>query len=208
MQAAAAAGIGELHQRTGISTKVCEDMIDRWVNEPLRTLRAAKGVRLDSPQRQKALAGLVSELHDALEGRTVTVSWVHGNFWAENILASPDGATLTGIVGWELAAPADLPQLDLIHLLLTTRMLLRCCELGDVVWELMTGGEWSSHERALLDTMRSRLPGDPIEMRALVLLCWVRHVGFALTMSGRSSRHWLWVAKNVTQVLQFVLMSE
>ena len=204
MQAAAAAGIGELHRRTGVLTKVNADMIERWVNKPLRIIRATKGMGMDTPQREKSLGLLLNELHDALEGRTVTVSWIHGDFDPGNILVTPDGATLTGIVDWELGTAADLPQFDLLFLLLFTRVLVRHCDLGDVVQEFLTGVEWSSHERTLLDTMRSGLPGDPIEVRTLVLLCWLRHVADTFLRSSRYSHHWLWVAKNVTQVLQYI----
>jgi hypothetical protein len=48
------------------------------------------------------------------------------------------------------------------------------------------------------------LPGDGVEMRALVLLCWLRHIAGSLKKPTRYAGHWLWLAKNIEDVLSCV----
>jgi aminoglycoside phosphotransferase (APT) family kinase protein len=129
---------------------------------------------------------------------------VHGDFTPRNILVTPDGATLTGIVDWDLAAHEDLPLLDLLLLLLTVRMVVHRCELGNIVRALLDGAEWTLHERALVEAAELALPGDAVGMRALVLLCWLRHVAVSLRKSQYFAGHRLWMMANIEAVLQSV----
>lgn len=207
IQTIVASSIGELHRRTSTCTRISEDLADRWVDEPLTAIRTTRGIRMDSRRKADALGALKTELHEVLVGHMIGVSWVHGDLWPGNVLVSPDGGTVTGIVDWEFARTAGLPMLDLMHLLLVTRMTMRRYDLGDVVQEVLSTEEWTSDERHLLDAAQSSLPGDHIDLRSLVLLCWLRHVGFTITRFGTGGSNWLWVAKNITRVLQYVTTS-
>jgi aminoglycoside phosphotransferase (APT) family kinase protein len=129
---------------------------------------------------------------------------VHGDFAPRNILVTPDGAALTGIVDWELAAQDDLPLLDLLLLLLWVRMVVHRCELGNIVRALLAGAEWTRHEQALVDAAEVALPGDAVGMRALVLLCWLRNVAASLRKCQGCAGHRLWMLANVEAVLQSV----
>jgi O-antigen/teichoic acid export membrane protein len=205
MQVAAAAAIGELHRRTATSIVADAKMLRRWIDEPLLLIRQVNATRPRAASNEKAMNRLATQLHSTLAGRTFSVSWVHGDFSPGNILVTPDGAMLTGIVDWELAVPDELPQLDLLQLLLSTRTLVQRRELGDTVRELLNGGNWTPHEQVLLDAAQSVLPGDEVGevgMRAMVLLCWLRHIAGNLTKSTHYARHKLWIAKNVESVLQ------
>ena len=204
MQVAAAATIGELHRRTAASVVVDAEMLERWIDEPLLLIRRLNTSRPRPASNDNVIDRLANELHRALAGRTLSVSWVHGDFAPGNILVTPDGAMLTGIVDWDLAAPGDLPQFDLLQLLLSTRTLVQRRELGDIIRELLDGARWTPHERALLDASQSALPGDDVGIRAMVLLCWLRHVAANLTKSTRYVGHWLWMTKNVEGVLRCV----
>src|SRR5207248_1380997 len=73
-----------------------------------------------------------------LAGGELCVATVHGDFTPGNILMAPDGATVTGIIDWTEAAVADVPLLDLVTLLLSTRMHVQRRELGAVVVEALT----------------------------------------------------------------------
>jgi hypothetical protein len=48
------------------------------------------------------------------------------------------------------------------------------------------------------------LSRDGVEMRALVLLCWLRRMAGNLKKSTRYAGHWLWLAKNIEGVLSCV----
>jgi thiamine kinase-like enzyme len=151
---------------------------------------------------QRVFDRLMTELHDALMGRMLSVSWVHGDFTPGNILLTPDAAAVTGILDWDQAAPQDLPQLDLALLFLSTRMLEQRRELGDVVRHILNADQWSPHEDDLLNTAKMSLPGDALGVREMVLLAWLRHIEANLTKATRYRDNWLWTAKNIECVLQ------
>jgi aminoglycoside phosphotransferase (APT) family kinase protein/O-antigen/teichoic acid export membrane protein len=204
LQTTAVASIGELHRRTARLLRVDDALLRTWIDEPLARLgrMAASGVEPDG--QRPALDRLAVELHAELAGRQVAVSWVHGDFVPGNILATPDGSKLTGIVDWELASSADLPLLDVIQLLVSTRTHVQQRELGDVLPELL-GDAWTVHERGLLAGAQQRLPGEPVNLRTLLLLSWLRHVDSNLSKSTRYAHHRIWMARNVNAVLMSVL---
>jgi hypothetical protein len=204
MQVAAAAAIGELHRRTAASVVVDAGMLERWIDAPLQVVRHVTATLPRAAGNERAIERLATELHDALAGRTLAVSMVHGDFTPGNILVTPDGATLTGIVDWELGAHEDLPLLDLLLLLLSVRRVVHRCELGTVVQALLDGAGRTPHEQALVDAAEVALPGDAVGMRALVLLCWLRYVAATLGKSQYFARHRLWMMKNIEAVLQSV----
>jgi hypothetical protein len=85
-------------------------------------------------------------------------------------------------------------------------MVVHRCELGTIVRTLLDGAEWTRHERALVEAVESALPGDAVGMRAMVLLCWLRHVAANLRKSQHSANHRirLWAKTNIEAVLQSV----
>ncbi|MDP9269526.1 MAG: phosphotransferase [Chloroflexota bacterium] len=198
---AAASAIGELHRRTTAPAAVDGTVLERWVDGPALAVRRVGSPLAGGASADVAIDRLANELHEALEGRTLPLSWVHGDFVPSNILVSADGAAVVGIVDWELAASADLPAIDLVALLLSTRAHRRRRELGQVVRELVTGARWTELEEALLDSAASRLSGAPVDSRTLVLLWWLRHVAANLTKSSRYARNRLWARWNVRAVL-------
>ncbi len=204
MQVAAVNAIGKLHRLTANAVVVNEERLVRWIDEPLRLIRDVTRTLPRAADHQDAIARLAVELRQALLGRRLSVSWVHGDFAPGNILVTPDGSALTGIVDWDLAQPDDLPLLDLIQLVLSTRMLVQRRELGEVLGGLLRGEKWTPHEQALLDQAQSARVEDRVSPRAMLLLCWLRHVSDNVTKSTRYANHWLWVAKNIEAVLECV----
>jgi thiamine kinase-like enzyme len=144
---------------------------------------------------------LADELHLALAGRTLPLGWVHGDFVPTNILVSADGEAVSGIVDWELATPGGPPSIDVVALLLSSRMQRQRRELGRVVRELVRGAPWTEFERGLLDLGCSELPAGQLEPRTLVLLWWLQHAAANLTKSTRYDRHGLWARWNIHVVL-------
>jgi aminoglycoside phosphotransferase (APT) family kinase protein len=198
---AAAGSISELHACTATAGVVEGALLERWVDHPVEVLRRHLAARRQGGRADRAIDRLAEALRAALEGRAVTQSWVHGDFGPTNVLMSARGAVITGIVDWESAASADLPLVDLVALLLSVRAQRRRRELGWVVRELLTGGNWSPLESALLDSAWSRLGGERVDSRALILLWWLRQVTANLTKSVRYTGGGLWGHWNVHPVL-------
>jgi aminoglycoside phosphotransferase (APT) family kinase protein/O-antigen/teichoic acid export membrane protein len=197
---AAASTIRELHRRTAAPAVIDQAVLRRWVDCPARILcdgdaQAGRG------SVTVAMDRLTDELHAALAGRTVPLSWVHGDFVPSNILVAADGDAVSGIVDWEVAAPRGLPSIDVVALLLSTRAQRQRQELGRVVRELVRGAPWTGFERALLDSGCLELPAGRVESRTLVLLWWLQHVAANVTKSTRYDRRGLWAWWNIHMVL-------
>ena len=201
---AAIATLRQLHAPSAKPTKIEGELVAQWVHEPIATLRNLYKQRLRPNRYLQSLDRLEQELLNAVVGRRLAVGWVHGDFTPGNILTSADGKTLTGVVDWELAAPNDLPQLDVILLLLAIRLEVESAELGRVVTELLAVNRWSAHEADLLASACGELPGEELSLRTLVLLCWLRHVSATITKSERWGKHWLWVRNNIDRVLLYL----
>jgi thiamine kinase-like enzyme len=203
MQIAAAATIRELHRRTATSVVVDGKMLERWVDQPINLIRRSVPPLLRSASVDGTLKRLAAEIHAVMLGRTLPISWIHGDFWPGNLLVTPDGATVTGIVDWDFAAPDELPLHDLLHLLLYTRKLVQRCELGDVIRATLAGEGWLPHERALLDAAGLvDMTGGAAGERAIVLIYWLRHIVSNFVQSAGYARNWLWMVRNIKDVLQ------
>jgi O-antigen/teichoic acid export membrane protein/Ser/Thr protein kinase RdoA (MazF antagonist) len=202
MLKAAQEAISELHQHTAATVLVDNEVMRRWVDDRLMLIRELNSTS-HSPLKayNQGIEKLTEELHQALSGKTLPISWIHGDYSPGNILVSEDGRTVTGIIDWDQATE-DVPMIDMIHLLLSVRILLQKRELGDVIRALLEEEDaWSEDEMALLNAAQSHLPGDVVDMRALLLLTWLHHIAANLSKSSRYSTHWLWVTKNVEVVL-------
>jgi Ser/Thr protein kinase RdoA (MazF antagonist) len=195
----AADAIGGLARGSAKSTVVGDGQLSLWVGEPAAIL--ARNARVGTPRLQDAVRRLDDELRCALAGRRLATGWGHGDYWLGNVLVSTDGQEPTGIVDWERAAPGDPAVLDLVHLLVTTRALVRRRELGSIVREFVTGSGWSAHEERLLATLREAFRDDDVPTRQLVLLAWLRHVANNLSKRAGYAGHRIWLRNNVVAVL-------
>jgi aminoglycoside phosphotransferase (APT) family kinase protein len=195
---AAAEAIHELHRSTGVSVKADDALVERWIDHRVRVLTAgpehAPGVA-DQLQRVR------QELHEAVEGRAFSASVIHGDYWLGNVLFS--GSHLTGIVDWDAAGTAELPAMDILHLLLYTRCLVSGRELGEVVCEQLVKPNWSARERCLLETYAGLGDGS-LPDRPALLLYWLSHVArhTRQTPSHRGIGERLWERRNVRRVLE------
>lgn len=193
--------IGFLHQSTHKPTVVDTHLLCRWIDRPIAQLNALYCSRRASQMRAK-LELLAGRLKQRLAGETLAVGWGHGDFAPCNILVSPDGSAITGIVDWEQALPNDLPILDIVFLLLSTRVQLAKSELGWIVGALVTGETLSPEEQALIDQAQARLWGCPVDNETLILLAWLRHVSMTIDKSERYRYHPLWRRNNIDYVLK------
>jgi aminoglycoside phosphotransferase (APT) family kinase protein len=126
---------------------------------------------------------------------------VHGDFAPENVLVTPDGKQLTGIIDWELAEPNGVPLLDLMQLFVAARAEAQSQEFGAVVCALLNSADWLPHEHKLLKAAQAALPTEPLDLRTLLQLCWLKHAASNLTKSARYANHWIWLRQNVECVL-------
>ncbi len=201
IQTASAAASRELHQRTASSVVVNTAMLERWIDEPLLRIRRVKARLSPTERSEAAIERLRTALYDALGGRTVCVSWIHGDLWPGNMLVDPYGRLL-GLVDWDRAEPDGLPLHDVLHLLLITRKLVRQ-HWGetDIVAALLGGVDWTAHERALLDAATPALPSDMIEEWAMMLLYWLRYTAATLVTLPHFAYNREYVTDNVESVL-------
>ena len=199
--AAASAFIGDLHRRTQETIQIDPITMNHWVDERLLTIQRSTPYRYQKKTLKPHIDRLADELHQALSGRYISTGWIHGDFSPGNILMTPDGKNVVGVVDWELAA-IDHPLLDLMHLLLSLRMQMQKREMGNVILDLMEGAAWSPEEQALFNTEQQFISGDSLNPRILLLLCWLRHVSYNITKSSIYGNHWLWFSQNVGGVLR------
>jgi hypothetical protein len=185
--AAAREALAPLHRATAKSVKVGEPELERWVDRPVALLRDAFG-----DPSAPALERLRCRLRAALERRTVDTCFVHGDLWPGNVLLS-DGGAVSGIVDWEAHQPRGLAEVELTHLLLTTRAVAQRRELGDVVVDALR------RPLAREDGLDFKMPAQ-----TLVLLAWLGHVAGNLTKSGRYALNPRWRQRNVAPVLELV----
>jgi hypothetical protein len=109
---------------------------------------------------------------------------------------------VTGIVDWGGAVPDSLPQFDLLHLLLSARIITQRRELGDILCDLLNGAELTQAEGNWLQVLQAEETGQPLSLRTLLLLEWLRHINSNLNTGTLFQTHWIWIAKNVKSVLE------
>ena len=194
---AAAALITVFHLRTATATQVDAKILEAWVDRRLEGLATAT-------RNQAAVGRLKTLLHRGWEGRTATVSWVHGDFWPANVIFDPDSLEVTGVIDWEWAAPGELPAHDLVYLLIQMRMLAEDRELGPVVQALLQGAPLEPPERAILEAGGVLAAGETALEPETILLVWLRHVAYNLIQSPDDARNWVWTSRNVDAILRLI----
>jgi aminoglycoside phosphotransferase (APT) family kinase protein len=194
---AAAETIHILHQRSADSVHGYA-VVDEWVG--------ARAVAADTHgalarDRGRRVASLLHGLRSAVSSNTFKVGWVHGDYWAGNLLF--DGRHPAGIIDWDAATPAELPAIDLLHLLLYGRRLAGAGELGEIVARQLLHDEWSALERRLLVRYAGWGGHGALPPRQALLLYWLRHVAHHERQETRPDgiRHRRWVRRNIRPVL-------
>jgi hypothetical protein len=195
----AATSIGVLHEQTATAVGGGTDVVERWVDAPLRELlRHADGGR----RLERRVDLLRDELHDALGSGTFPAAWIHGDCWLGNMLFTGTSAP-TGIVDWEAAAPLELPLHDVLHLLLYARRLATGRELGQLLCDQLGRHQWSADERVFLGGQRAWTARGALSERHALLLYWLRHAAVHARQyrSPAGYRYRLWERRNVLPVL-------
>jgi hypothetical protein len=191
-----------LHSSTATRLNVDEGVFERWIGGPLALLHRLTST-LPKPRQYDAVIDRIRiDLREALFGRTVRVSWIHGDFWPSNVLIAADG-TLTGVVDWERAAPDELPIHDLLHLVLHgARFEEAYRDLGATVRAILAGEQLLPDEWQVLRTFDLPVGATSASLRLMVLLYWLRYVATYLDKVPAQARNQWWVRKNVGEVLK------
>jgi aminoglycoside phosphotransferase (APT) family kinase protein len=199
---AAAATIHNLHQATASTVTGGADVAEQWIDARLADLSRSGADR--HPRFLSRAARLRAELYDAIGGRTLTTSWIHGDYWPGNLLFSPGCSEVSGIVDWDAADPADLPMHDVMQLVLYTRRLCSGQALGQIVRGQLRHPSLSPTERRILDRYAGWLPDGWPSYRHAVLLYWLRHVALHARQHSCSAdwRYRRWETTNVHAVLE------
>jgi len=187
--------ITAFHKHTEQIVEVDEELLELWVDQHVAKIHTFTGKTTPIGQQLTALA---EELRGTLAGRLMTTSWIHGDYSAQNILLAEDGSRITGIVDWERAGPRQLPVLDVLHLLLSTRMLVEGKELGDVICPLLEDQPLLVFEHELVYTDRLTSQNSALDLRTLALLTWLRHTASSHSRQFSSP---FWFNKNVRHVI-------
>jgi aminoglycoside phosphotransferase (APT) family kinase protein len=194
--------IGELHHATAQEITVDHEALEAWLAAPLRTITALLR-RFPLPLSRGALNRLAVRVQRDLLGKSVKVSWIHGDFWAGNLLVEGASRSITGIIDWDLAAFPELPVHDVFHMLLLSRTFAGRESLGQVAAGLLNGGSWTADERKLLETAGWAM-ADDVDQSTLLLLYWLRYVAAI----GQQQEHYvdhsvlIWRLRNLHPVLR------
>jgi len=198
---AAAEAIAGLHARTAVQRTVDDEILELWIGRPVRTVSELISSRGGGIAAVRALDVLARELRAAFAGRELSIGWIHGDYWLGNILTSPDGSRVTGIVDWDLASSDQPVLLDPVHLVLMARRSLSGREFGDVVRSFLKEGSLAPAERAALHASSAVQLSDPGEIRRAIQFAWLRHVGI-FAAAGKDGSNPRWVRRNIEAVLK------
>jgi aminoglycoside phosphotransferase len=186
--------IADLQARTRSVAAIDADVLDRWVREPASHVRdVVRGTH------RAALDALQARLIADLSGRAVARAWAHGDYNQTNVLL--DAGRVSGVVDWTEAEPDGLVGADAVTLLLFERILAGI-ELGPVLLQWLADPTPAAD---VVSAMQRAGGGDEvseeIDVRTMLLLTWLRHVGGNLAHSTRYAANPVWMHRNVRTVL-------
>ena len=188
--------ISELHISTAQEVVIGEELIDRWVDGPLRTL--TKAVRRPSRRFQDGTAVLGAELRAALLGRRVEVARVHGDLTPGNVLL--EGTEVTGLVDWERSHAHGLPAADFAMFLLALHRERDGSEFGEIVLAFAANPQGlDSSERFFIECGQTE---SGLSTRVIMLLAWLWHAESNLGKAKRYRNSILWLHRNVLAVIE------
>jgi O-antigen/teichoic acid export membrane protein len=194
----AAAAIGPLHRLDTGRFPVDDELLERWVAEPTERLRRVVPAYT---RLQPEVSRVKSYLSDELSQRTLTMGWVHGDFYPGNVLVDANGK-VSGVVDTAQTQQRGLPVLDLAHWVLTLPGDGGPEQLGARVATRLDQEQcWTDSETKFL----LQAPGGgELSGRLVLLLTWLRHVDSNLVKSERYANNPIWLRRNVFPVLRKV----
>lgn len=197
IEAAAAEAIRPFHRHT---METSRQLLTPAIGQRLEDIRQVVGG--ESALTLEWLGRLQQRLCTLSETAHPTVGLIHGDFTANNLLVHPGTLAVTAIVDWKDVTQGP-PLVDIMHLIMSFRMLNGSRDLGEVVTGMLHGTEpLTAAER---DIIARHVPGDPLgdtaNQDSLILLAWLYYVAAFWTRSGGQVSRTFWVSRNVEPVL-------
>lgn len=199
----AASVIGQIHRATATWHTLDTARWEALIGEDLRWLQALAAHWPRARQSHQTLARIGARLEHAFVGRRLPLARVHGDLWPGNLLTQADGR-LSGLLDWDRSVAADLPLLDVWHLLAYTRKLVRRSEMGQELLEYVLPARFSAVEQQLITAALTHLEldADPAWLPAVAWLYWLRFVAANLRRYPAFRRDATWLEQNVFVVLR------
>jgi aminoglycoside phosphotransferase (APT) family kinase protein len=204
VERAGVAAATALHRATARPVTVDDELLRRWVDEPVEVL--ARELRRSSLKMARGRLPLLRErLHRSLGGQDMQAGWIHGDFWWGNIRVDPDTGDATGVVDWDCAGPDELPAHDLLHLALYAESLRRRVSLGRVVADAVGNGTWPAECEQLIRHARWAWP-EQVPDADVALLYWLRYTAMMIAQQRDYVDHSIlvWEWRNVVPVLRSI----
>ena len=204
VERAGVAAATALHRATARPVTVDDELLRRWVDEPLEVV--ARELSASSLQMVRGRVPLLRErLHGSLRGKDVQTGWIHGDFWWGNIRVDPGTGDATGVVDWDCAGPDELPAHDLLHLALFGESVRRGVSLGRVVADVVVAGTWPPECEQLIQHARWAW-AEQVPDADVALLYWLRYTAMMIAQQRDYADHSIlvWEWRNVVPVLRGV----
>ena len=120
-------------------------------------------------------------LKDLLTGRTVNLSWMHGDYKIENMIVDPGTRKIEGIIDWEHAREIGIPSIDTWYFLLYNRHLTESRNMFDIIEQVCLNGNTNPEERHMLDAHNRLFDYDDALDKIMKSLFVLHHVCCRMT---------------------------
>ncbi len=172
---------------------------------PVAWLNRRSGIileRLEDGGAPEATIGEARALAADLAERVTSVpaAMIHGDFWLGNLLVDESNGHLVGVIDWDASDGAGPADLDLVSLLVTSRVAREGRETGSIVLDLIgTSDRWDEREQRLLESA-----SDPQWASGLdaVVIVWWHSAALNLEVSDRYRPGSPWYVRNFEPVLR------
>ncbi|MCU1490312.1 MAG: aminoglycoside phosphotransferase family protein [Acidimicrobiaceae bacterium] len=191
--------IGEFHDSTSMTVHLDAAAVRELLDPMVSPLRAAHPSGRVPRVQYDAISRLEDRLGQALEGRDVTLGWVHGDFTPPNVLFDLEPVRVAAIVDWGQASQLGVPALDLLSWVFSVARVQQRAELGVVLRRIFSEQPVTS----TLGLASQAIARSGIPFRELTLLYWLSHITSNLEKSARRYlRNPLWWAGVVEPMLE------
>lgn len=194
--------IAGLHGPTTITEALTDDDLESLLEAPLRALSLSHPSGRVPDKQRRALEIVADRLRSAADGKIMTLSQTHGDYWPGNVILNPEDYRAQAVLDWGQARPRGIPAIDIMFWLITVTGVAQRRPLGSVVSELLA-------HAMLAEGQICSLASDAIEQsnlnhHELALWCWLCHIASNLEKSHQYPHLPLWWAANVEPVLRAV----